>query len=73
MEADPDLEEAKGGLQAPHVIRVDGVYYMFYGDWNRICYRIGTLKVAAPEIIREQGQEYIAALMPSLNHTFRGI
>ena len=37
MEADTTLGEASGGLQAPYVIQKDGVYYMFYGDWNRIC------------------------------------
>ena len=37
MEADPELGETRGGLQAPHVIREGGTYYMFYGDWNRIC------------------------------------
>lgn len=37
MEADPALGETPGGLQAPHVIREGGVYYMFYGDWERIC------------------------------------
>ena len=37
MEADTMLGETEGGLQAPHVIRVDGTYYMFYGDWGNIC------------------------------------
>ena len=37
MEARVDLGETAGGLQAPHVIKEDGVYYMFYGDWQRIC------------------------------------
>ncbi len=37
MEADTSLGEAKGGLQAPHVIRLEGKYLMFYGDWNNIC------------------------------------
>ena len=37
MQADTSLGETEGGLQAPHVIRVDGTYYMFYGDWERIC------------------------------------
>jgi hypothetical protein len=36
MEADPALGETPGGLQAPFVIRVDGQYRMFYGDWERI-------------------------------------
>ncbi len=37
MEADTALGEQPGGLQAPHVITVDGAYLMFYGDWKRIC------------------------------------
>jgi hypothetical protein len=44
MRADPELGEtpgynngSQGGLQAPHVIKDSGVYYMFYGDWNNIC------------------------------------
>lgn len=37
MEADVSLGETHGGLQAPYVIVVDGVYRMFYGDWNNIC------------------------------------
>jgi hypothetical protein len=36
MEADPALGETKGGLQAPHVVPVDGKYEMFYGDWEHI-------------------------------------
>jgi len=37
MTAKPDLGETVGGLQAPHVIREDGKYLMFYGDWGHIC------------------------------------
>ena len=37
MEADTTLGETKGGLQAPHVIKLDDTYYMFYGDWGNIC------------------------------------
>ena len=37
MQADPKLGESPGGLQAPHVIRHEGLYYMFYGDWANIC------------------------------------
>lgn len=37
MEADTTLGEKSGGLQAPHVIKENGTYYMFYGDWHRIC------------------------------------
>ena len=37
MQAAPDLGETPGGLQAPHVVRHDGRYIMFYGDWENIC------------------------------------
>jgi hypothetical protein len=37
MRADPKLGESPGGLQAPHVIRRNGTYTMFYGDWANIC------------------------------------
>lgn len=35
--ADPSLGETPGGMQAPYVIKEDGFYYLFYGDWQRIC------------------------------------
>jgi hypothetical protein len=38
MEADPSLGETPGGLQAPHVIKVDDTYHLFYGDWVNICH-----------------------------------
>jgi len=37
MRGDTLLGEAAGGLQAPYVINHNGKFYMFYGDWNRIC------------------------------------
>jgi len=37
MMADPERGEAVGGMQAPHVVVIDGVWHMLYGDWNRIC------------------------------------
>jgi len=37
MQAEPKHGESPGGLQAPHVIRHQGTYYMFYGDWSNIC------------------------------------
>jgi hypothetical protein len=37
MEADPAFGETPGGLQAPHVIRWQDKYWMFYGDWQNIC------------------------------------
>jgi len=37
MRGDTTLGETAGGLQAPYVIKYLNKYYMFYGDWNRIC------------------------------------
>lgn len=37
MRADPTLGETAGGMQAPHVVRIDGKYHMFYGDWQNLC------------------------------------
>ncbi len=37
LQADPVLGETRGGLQAPYVLRHDGKYWMFYGDWANIC------------------------------------
>ena len=37
MQADPELGETPGGLQAPHVLEHQGTYFMLYGDWSRIC------------------------------------
>lgn len=37
MQADPNYGETPGGLQAPYVLRIDGLYHMFYGDWESIC------------------------------------
>jgi len=37
MRGDPAFGERVGGLQAPYVIRHDGKYLMFYGDWDDIC------------------------------------
>lgn len=41
MMADPNFGETEGGLQAPYVVRRNGAYYMFYGDWVNICLAIG--------------------------------
>lgn len=35
--AQPELGETPGGMQAPYMIKDDGVYYLFYGDWQRVC------------------------------------
>ena len=40
MQADPQLGENIGGLQAPHVVREGGRFHMFYGDWDHICHAV---------------------------------
>lgn len=37
MRGDTLIGETAGGLQAPYVIKQNGKFYMFYGDWNHIC------------------------------------
>ena len=37
MEASSRHGETHGGLQAPHVVKINGYFYMFYGDWENIC------------------------------------
>jgi hypothetical protein len=39
MQSDEKAGEDAGGLQAPFVFREsDGVYHLFYGNWNKICH-----------------------------------
>ncbi len=33
-QADLNYETRIGGLQAPYVVRIDGLYHMIYGDWD---------------------------------------
>ncbi|HEY4788102.1 MAG TPA: hypothetical protein VIH57_18740, partial [Bacteroidales bacterium] len=37
MMSDSKYGESLNGLQAPFVFKEKGIYYMFYGDWDRIC------------------------------------
>lgn len=37
MEADTTIGETFGGLQAPFVLKDNDIFWMFYGDWGRIC------------------------------------
>lgn len=39
---DGTIGETVGGMQAPFVIRVDGQYRMYYGDYRHICLATGT-------------------------------
>jgi len=56
MEAEPALGETKGGLQAPHVFKVKDVYYMVYGDWQRICLAKSSDGKTFVRILNQKGQ-----------------
>ena len=54
MQADPNLLETQGGLQAPHVLRHNGTYWMLYGDWERICM---ATSLDGKEFVRHVGED----------------
>lgn len=54
MEADTKLGERKGGMQAPHVVKQDGKYHMFYGDWKNICHAVS-----------DDGKKFTRVIQPS--------
>ena len=56
MQADTALGEQQGGLQAPHVIKVGDIYYMFYGDWERICLAASKDGKQFDRVLNERGQ-----------------
>jgi hypothetical protein len=56
MQAKPEFGESPGGLQAPHVIRHNGVYHMFYGDWNNICRATSTDGKKFTRQVRDNGK-----------------
>jgi hypothetical protein len=56
MQADPSRGEAAGGLQAPHVFRDGGAYFMVYGDWHRICLAQSQDGKEFTRVANDQGQ-----------------
>ena len=52
MRADSSLGETPGGLQAPFVIKSQGKYLMFYGDWKNICLAISDDGKSFERVIR---------------------
>jgi len=54
MEADPALGEPLGGLQAPYVVRWNGLYHMVYGDWEHMCFATS-----------EDGKEFSRRVLPN--------
>jgi len=56
MEARTDLGESRGGLQAPHVVKVKGIYHMAYGDWVNICFATSADGKRFERVIRAGGK-----------------
>jgi len=65
MRGDPKLGEREGGLQAPYVIRLNGKFHMFYGDWDSIClatsddgkkFQRASIRGAGPQLFTEGPQ-----------------
>jgi hypothetical protein len=48
--------EPLGGLQAPFVLKEKNVYYMFYGDWNRICLARSKNGKQFERVLNDKGQ-----------------
>ncbi|MDD2380958.1 MAG: hypothetical protein WCY58_05775 [Mariniphaga sp.] len=55
MEADTTVGEKKGGLQAPHVIQKDEIYYMLYGGWAQICLAKSTDGKTFERVLNDKG------------------
>ncbi len=53
LQADTEVGETLGGLQAPYVLREAGKYHMVYGDWVNICYATST-----------DGKDFLRVLQP---------
>ncbi len=56
MDADPTLGETPGGLQAPHVVKVEDTWHMFYGDWVNICHAVSRDGKNFERVIRADGK-----------------
>lgn len=67
MRADPKLGEDVGGLQAPHVVRENGKYHMFYGDWNNICHAVSDDGKTFERVIQPNGTTALFSEAPGAN------
>ena len=56
MRADVTAGETEGGLQAPYVMKENGIYYMFYGDWENICLAKSTDGKKFERVLNENGK-----------------
>lgn len=56
MDAEPELGETPGGLQAPHVVKVGDTWHMFYGDWVNICHAVSKDGKNFERVIQDNGR-----------------
>jgi hypothetical protein len=67
MEANPELGETVGGLQAPHVVRYQGLYHMAYGDWVNICFAISKDGKTFERVVQPNGKTGVFSEGPGAN------
>ncbi len=67
MMSDPDLGEPLGGLQAPHVVQWNGVYWMAYGDWDDICFATSEDGKEFTRIVQPDGETAVFTEGPGVN------
>ena len=67
MQAKPELGESPGGLQAPHVVHYQGLYYMAYGDWVNICIATSKDGKTFNRIIQPNGKTGVFTEGPGCN------
>lgn len=67
MESRPDLGEAPGALQAPHVVEMDDTYVMAYGDWESICFATSKDGKTFERVIQANGKTAVFGEGPGAN------
>ncbi|MBX7259424.1 MAG: hypothetical protein K1Y02_23900, partial [Candidatus Hydrogenedentes bacterium] len=67
MEAKTELGEGEGGLQAPHVVKVDDSYHMAYGDWQNICFATSKDGKNFERVIQPNGKTGVFSEGPGAN------
>lgn len=67
LEADPALGETPGGLQAPHVIKTEGIYHLFFGDWVNICHATSKDGKTFTRVVQSNGKTGMFSEGPTAN------
>ena len=67
MTSKPELGEAPGGLQAPHVVRLSDRYLMAYGDWDEIAFAESRDGKTFERIVQANGRTGVFGEGPGAN------